>query len=115
MATNGRRPVEILSRQEVAALYRACSGRAPTGIRNRALIIVLWRGGLRAEEALALYPRDLDTDSGTLNVRHGKGDRQRIVGIEPDAFEAIKLWLKKRSQLGLKGASQCFARSRAGL
>ncbi|MDQ3091787.1 MAG: tyrosine-type recombinase/integrase, partial [Actinomycetota bacterium] len=53
-SNKGRRfPAELLSPEEVRALLRACSARAPTGIRNRALIAVLYRGGLRISEALA--------------------------------------------------------------
>jgi integrase len=63
---------------EVLALMRVCSQRAPTGIRNRALIAVLWRSGLRISEALELERRDVDLDAGTLRVRHGKGDRAQI-------------------------------------
>jgi integrase len=70
-----RRPPEVLSEPEAIALIRACSSRAPTGIRNRALIAVLWRWGLRISEALALELRDLDLQAGTLRVRHGKGDK----------------------------------------
>ena len=58
------RPVEILTAEEVKSLLRACSGRAPTGIRNRALIALGWRGGLRLGEVLALYPKDLDRETG---------------------------------------------------
>ena len=42
-----RRPPEVLTTTEAIALIKACSHRAPTGIRNRALIAVLWRSGLR--------------------------------------------------------------------
>ncbi len=46
-SNKGRRfPAELLSPEEVRELLRACSSRAPTGIRNRALIAVLYRGGL---------------------------------------------------------------------
>ena len=55
----GRRfPVEIPG--EVRGLIERCSNRYPTGIRNRALLTVLYRGGLRLSEALALFPKDLD-------------------------------------------------------
>jgi site-specific recombinase XerD len=47
-----RYPAEILTPDEVRALIRECSATATTGIRNRALIAVLWRGGLRIAEAL---------------------------------------------------------------
>jgi len=54
-----RRPPEVLTESEAIALIRACSARAPTGVRNRALIAVLWRSGLRISEALALELRDV--------------------------------------------------------
>ena len=86
-ANKGRSfPVEVLSDEEVKALIRACSNRAPTGIRNRALIVVLYRGGSRLAEALALQPKDVDPDRGTLVVLHGKGDRRRTVGIDSGAM-----------------------------
>ena len=78
---------------------RAASGRAPTGIRNRALIAVLYRGLLRVSEALALVPKDLDRPSGTFRVLHGKGDRSRTVAIDPAAFGLIERWLDVRAKL----------------
>ena len=100
--TGSRRlPVEILAEHEVKALIRANSTRAPTGVRNRALLAPLYRSGLRISEALALELRDLDPHAGTLNVRHGKGDRQRIVGMDDDAFALLEIWLERRRKLGL--------------
>jgi integrase/recombinase XerD len=77
-----RRPPEVLTEPEAVALIRACSPRAPTGIRNRALIATLWRSGLRISEALALELRDVDLQAGTLRVRHGNGDKSRTVGVD---------------------------------
>ncbi|MGI8713388.1 MAG: tyrosine-type recombinase/integrase, partial [Solirubrobacteraceae bacterium] len=71
-STSRRRPPEVLSEAEAIALLKACSSRAPTGVRNRALIAVLWRCGLRISEALSLELRDVDLDAGTVRVRHGK-------------------------------------------
>ena len=56
-------PPEPLTTDEAGALIGACSPRCPTGLRNRALIVTLWRGGLRCSEALALHPRDWTTAS----------------------------------------------------
>lgn len=55
-------PAEILTPNEVKVLIRACSNNAPAGMRNRALITVLYRGGLRLAEALALKPKDMDPE-----------------------------------------------------
>ncbi len=54
-----RLPGEALAAADVRALLAAC-GRGATGIRNRALLVVLWRAGLRTAEALALRPSDVD-------------------------------------------------------
>lgn len=57
-ANKGQRyPAEILTEDEVRALLKSCSTRAPTGVRNSALIVALYRGGLRISEALALRPK----------------------------------------------------------
>jgi integrase len=52
------------------------------GARLRALIVVLWRAGLRVQEALALGERDLDPRRGVLFVRQGKGGRRSEIGMD---------------------------------
>jgi len=79
----------------VRALIRATSNRAPTGIRNRALLVLLYRGGLRAGEALALLPKDLDERQGTVRVLHGKGDKARLVGLDEGAWGILQRWLDR--------------------
>jgi site-specific recombinase XerD len=95
-----RRPPEVLTEPEAIALIRACSSKAPTGIRNRALIAVLWRSGLRISEALALELRDVDLEAGSLRVRHGKGDKSRTVGIDEQTTALLARWLDRRRRLG---------------
>ena len=99
-------PPEVLTADEVKALIRASSNRAPTGIRNRALITVMYRAGLRLSEALALKPKDIDPDAGTVTVLHGKGDRRRVVGIDPGSMAIVLRWVEKRQSLGLTGRTQ---------
>jgi len=55
-----RRPPEVLTEPEAIALIKACSTRAPTGVRNRALIAVLWRSVGVDEQTSALLARWLD-------------------------------------------------------
>jgi site-specific recombinase XerD len=108
-ANKGQRyPAEILTSDEVRALLQSCSGRAPTGIRNRALIAALYRGGLRISEALALRPKDLDRDAGTVRVLHGKGQKARTVGFDPAGFALIERWLDKRAAQGINGRAPIF-------
>lgn len=107
-AESRKRPADVPTSTEVQALIKACSNRAPTGIRNRALIAVMWRCGLRVGEALALEPRDVDLDNGTLRVRHGKGDQSRTVGLDASAAALLARWIDRRKQLGHNGRKKLF-------
>ena len=100
-------PAEVLTAAEIRRLI-AAAGRGPGGLRNRALIVVLWRAGLRCAEALALELRDIDRDAGTLTVRHGKGNRRRVVGLDPPAFAVLEQWLDARGVLGVPRGSKVF-------
>jgi site-specific recombinase XerD len=81
----------------VAAMRRTDEGRH--GWRLRALIVVLWRGGLRIQEALALAEHDLDQRRGSLLVRNGKGRKRREVGMDEWGWEQLRPWLGARPEL----------------
>lgn len=110
----GKRDADILTQAEVRALLAQCSRRAPTGIRDRALLTVLYRAGLRVEEALDLTPKDIDTAQGTVTVQHGKGDRRRTVGIDDGTVAVIQLWLNERAGLGVNGRDKLFCTLQGG-
>ena len=63
-----RLPPEVLTKEEVLALMEACSKRAPSGKRDRAIICLLWRGQLRISEALKLKPADVDLHTRTVRI-----------------------------------------------
>jgi site-specific recombinase XerD len=70
------------------------------GRRLRALIVVLWRAGLRINEALALTETDLDERRGSVTVKHGKGDKRREVGMDAWAWSAgLAPWISDRVDL----------------
>lgn len=98
-----RFPAEILTPRDVESLLAGCSSRAPTGIRNRALLLTLYRCGLRISEALALKPKDVDVDAATLVVLHGKGDRSRQLAFDASVVDAMARWLDARKALGYNG------------
>lgn len=100
-------PPEVLTSEEVFALMRAC-GKGPAGLRNRALIAVGARAGLRCAEALDLYPKDVDLDRGAIRVLHGKGDKARIVALDPGACAIVTQWVQARKKLGLNGSHPLF-------
>lgn len=92
-------PPEVLTSEEIRCLISAASNRAPTGIRNRALIAVMYRGGLRLGEALSLKPKDIDDRRGTVAVLHGKGGKRRTVGLDPGALAMVTRWIERRHDL----------------
>jgi integrase/recombinase XerD len=95
-------PPDPLTPAEVRALLGQCSRRAPTGVRNRALIMLLYRSGLRISEALALKPASVDLEHHTARVLHGKGNKATVRGFHPSAGDALAGWLDRRKALGLK-------------
>ena len=96
---------EPLTPAEVEALLGQCSATAPTGVRNRALIILLWRGGLRIAEALALKVSDVDPDRGTMRILRGKGAKARTVGLDPGAMAVVQRWIDARRARGVRNGS----------
>jgi site-specific recombinase XerD len=111
-AASGRRratlDADLLSNLEVELLMRQCSRRAPTGVRNRALIAVLWRCGLRIGEARALAVKDFEPDTGTLVVQRGKGGKRRVVGVDSGTVALVGHWLETRRKRGLPSSGPLF-------
>jgi hypothetical protein len=68
------------------------------GFTLRALIVVLWRGGLRIQEAIALGERDLDHRRRSLLVR-SEGGRRREIGMDTWGWEQLRPWLAARVEL----------------
>lgn len=93
-----RYPADPPTVEEIVAVMRE-AGDNRHGWRLRALIVVLWRGGLRIQEALALSEPDLDPRRGSLLVRSGKGGRRREIGMYVWGFEQLRPWLAARLDL----------------
>jgi integrase/recombinase XerD len=109
----GSRPAEVLTADEIRALLRA-TNRGATGARNRALITMFYRGGLRLSEALALRPSDVDTTTGEVRILRGKGGKARTVALDPNACAIVDGWLVRRAKLGLRnGKLFCQVSKRA--
>ena len=69
------------------------------GHRLNALIVVLWRAGLRIHEALSLIETDLDQRRGSILVRRGRNDCRREVGMDAWGWSALEPWLADRMEL----------------
>jgi site-specific recombinase XerC len=67
----------------------------------RALIVLLWRAGLRISEALTVTEHDLEPRAGSVPVGHGKGGRRREVGMDPWGWDHLRPWLELRIAMPL--------------
>jgi integrase len=86
-----RYPADPPRVEEIIAVMRQ-AGEDRHGLRVRAVIAVLWRGGLRISEALALSETDVDPTRGSVLIRHGKGDLCRIRRRRP--YVALRTMLR---------------------
>jgi site-specific recombinase XerC len=93
-----RYPPDPPTVEEIVAVMRQ-AGDGVHGARMRALVVLLWRAGLRINEALALTEHDLEPGTGSVLVRHGKGGRRREVGMDPWGWEHLHPWLELRMAL----------------
>lgn len=103
-----RYPAEVLSKREIAALLDACGTKTWTARRNRALIVVMYRAGLRVAEALALRPCDVDAERGAIRVLWGKGGRARTVGIDRWGLEELVRWMQEHRTMGWSPGEPLF-------
>ena len=83
-------------RPEEIVMVMRLAGDDRHGLRVRALIAVLWRAGLRISEALALAETDIDASTGSVLVRHGKGDKRREAGMDQFGFQQLAAWQAHR-------------------
>ncbi len=88
-----RRLPDTLAVDEVARLLEASSLSA-TGVRDRALLELLYAGGLRVSEATGLDREHLSMDGGFARVI-GKGDKERLVPIGEIALDALAVWIEE--------------------
>lgn len=84
-----RRLPRTLSVEDAAALVEAPDTTRPEGLRDRALLELLYGCGLRASEALGLRVEDVNLSAGYVVVT-GKGDRQRVVPAGAQALDWVR-------------------------
>jgi site-specific recombinase XerD len=85
-----------LSHTEISVLLQDCaSDSRPIGVRDAALIAILYSGGLRRAEAAKLELVDYDVENNKLKV-HGKRSKERTVYLADGAIAALRDWLKVR-------------------
>src|SRR3989344_5573556 len=97
LAKVSERSLDLISIEELNRLLSAPDTDTLQGLRDKAMLELLFSTGLRVSELTSLS-RDLDVDRDEFSVR-GKGEKVRVVFISEEARRAVKAYLKKRTDL----------------
>ncbi|MGA3189176.1 MAG: site-specific tyrosine recombinase XerD [Bryobacteraceae bacterium] len=98
---------KYLNRQEIDQLLEAPDASKPTGLRDRAMLELLYATGLRVTELCRLELSNVERDSGVLRVT-GKGNKQRLVPFGQAAGEAVEQYRNQARPGLLKGRASRF-------
>ena len=105
---------KFLDVEEVDRLLAVPDTSTPRGLRDKAMIEVLYATGMRVSELVAVRPNDLHLDEGYLTCV-GKGDKERIVPLGRAAAEWIRRYVENgRTALARRGSPWLFVNARDG-
>jgi len=85
----------VISTRDAEKLLAGPNTSLPIGVRDRAILEVLYGTGLRRAELVGLSVFDVDLAGGVLRVQHGKGGKERLVPLGQEAHRWLKLYLEK--------------------
>ncbi|HXG89109.1 MAG TPA: site-specific tyrosine recombinase XerD [Vicinamibacterales bacterium] len=106
---------KFLGTDDIERLLNAPDLATPRGVRDRALIEVLYATGLRVSELVELKQQDLHLDAGYLTTI-GKGQKQRIVPIGDEAAQWVTRYVREARPvlLGRRSSTRLFVNARGG-
>ena len=98
---------------EVDALLEVAEGSEPLDLRNRALLELLYSGGLRSAEVVGLDLADVDFEREAVHV-HGKGGKERVVPLGEEAAHHLARYLRDGRPALVRGAEDAIFLSAHG-
>ena len=109
----GKHLPAVLSVEEVDAILESVDLKAPTGLRDRAILEVLYGCGLRVSECTGLLLSHVHLDEGYVDVV-GKGNKQRIIPLGEMAAEAVRNYLPARPEPAARAYEDVLFLNRSG-
>jgi integrase/recombinase XerD len=103
-----RRIPVVLRVEEIDAMIHAIDLSQPEGQRNRAIIEMLYGSGLRVSELVGLKLSNMYLNDDYMLIE-GKGSKQRLVPISPEAKEQFGLWMEDRCHLTIQPGQEDYA------
>jgi integrase/recombinase XerD len=106
---------KFLNLEDIDKIVRAPDVSRPTGLRDHAMLELLYATGLRVSELCRLGVSDLNRDHGVLRTM-GKGNKQRLVPVGREAIQAVERYLQEGRAALLKGRASryLFVTARGG-
>jgi integrase/recombinase XerD len=98
---------KIMTIEEIEELLDAPDTRKPKGMRNSAMMEIMYGAGLRVSELISLRLQDINLDANFVRVM-GKGSKERIVPIGSKARTITQKWIKEGRSLHLKKISSPY-------
>lgn len=97
LAKTGERHIDLITREELMRLLDAPDTNTLQGLRDKAILELLFSTGLRVSELCSLS-RDLNLNNDEFSIR-GKGEKIRVVFLSDEAKDAIRKYLEKRKDM----------------
>jgi len=101
-------PMPTFTPQEIDRLLAACRGETRTGLRDSAMLVLMFSTGLRASEVVGLRVEDVDWEKGVIIVRRGKGGKLRVVPLGRLVERALTRYLDSRQRRPKPGVCSVF-------
>lgn len=89
---------KIIKDDGVLKMLSKINTKCTIGARNYAIIMIMWRCGLRVQEVCDLMLADADLETGSVYVQQGKGKKDRYTYMDKETTEAVQDWLKVRPE-----------------
>lgn len=114
MPKRERRLPKVLGKEQLTAIIEAADSSDPLGLRDRAILELMYAAGLRLSEVVSLNLESADLAEQLLRVR-GKGNKERVVLIGRPAAEALQRHLREgRPKLAVEGEQALFVNRDGG-
>ena len=104
---------EAPKREEIELIVDSLEGDGPLGLRNRALVELVYSAGLRSAEAVGLDLADVDFEQEHVRVR-GKGGKERVVPLGEEAAHVVARYLREARPELARGANDALFLSTRG-
>lgn len=105
----GRKPkLEPFSREEFKNILLQYHRRSPASVRDKAIIVFLYRAAARIGATLRMMPDDIDWNRNIIRIYKDKGGKTRTIGLDDRTMKFLRRWADCRNHLGIPNDAPFF-------